>query len=82
MRNKNFQQNRVFDSNSLSAIIKQEGGVVLEQGGYFVKPYTHSQMYKMIEQNIIDLKVLDGLFELGKDMAEFASEIYVNVRRA
>lgn len=36
----------------------------------------------MIEENIIDLRVLEGLYELGKDMAEFASEIYVNVRKA
>lgn len=32
MRNKNLQQSRVFDSNSLSDIIKQEGGIVLEEG--------------------------------------------------
>lgn len=82
MRNKNLQQSRVFDSNSLSDIIKQEGGIVLEEGGYFVKPFTHSQMHRMIEENIIDLRVLEGLYELGKDMAEFASEIYVNVRKA
>ena len=78
-RNIQMQQHTVFDMNSLINIMSETGFDVIEQGQYFLKPFSHSQMAKMIEFNIIDEKILDGLYEMGKE--NFGSEIYVNARR-
>lgn len=44
------------------------------------KPFSHKQMYAMVEKRIIDEAVMDGLYELGNHMPEYGSEIYVNCK--
>ena len=79
-RNIEFQQHSVFSIDSLCSIAEECGFMILESGSYFPKPFTHDQMYRMIQTDIIDEKVLDGLFGLGKYLPEYGSEIYVNVK--
>ena len=79
-RNTILQQHAIFDMRELVNLVSEMGFVILEQGQYFLKPFSHSQMQKMMELEIIDEKVLDGLYEMGK--TNFGSEIYVNVRIA
>ena len=79
-RNKHYQQNNVYDINCLSGSLEKAGFSELERGTYFVKPFTHAQMYQMMNQNIIDKSVLDGLYELGKVLKDFGSEIYINAK--
>jgi len=74
-----LQQNMVFDMGKLVGLINQYGFEVIEKGGYFVKPFSHMQMQKMLECGIIDKKILDGLYEL-KELEEFGSEIYINMK--
>ena len=62
-------------------ILEDNGFEIINSGSYFVKPFTHSQMYEMMCKSIIDEKVLDGLYEMTEYMPEMGSEIYVNVRR-
>lgn len=76
--NIDFQQNNVFDKNSLEKNVNDNGLQVIEFGGYFLKPFSHKQMYEMMQKRIVDEKVLDALYELGKRMPELCSEIYVN----
>lgn len=76
--NIDFQQNNVFDKNSLEKTVNDNGLQVIEFGGYFLKPFSHKQMYEMMQKKVVDEKVLDGLYELGKRMPELCSEIYVN----
>lgn len=76
-----LQQNRVFDINSLEKIVIDNGFEVVEKGSYFIKPYTHAQMQKMMDQNIIDTKVLDGLYNMIKYFPDFGSEIYINFKK-
>ena len=52
---------------------------IIDKGGYFIKPFSHSQMAKMLEYEIIDEKSLEGLYNL-KVLEEFSSEIFVNVK--
>lgn len=82
-RNIKLQQNRVYDMNSLISDIKQvfPTFTMLENGSYFVKPFTHHQMGKLLTNEIIGKEVLDGLYNLIKYMPEFGSEIYVNFRK-
>jgi len=74
-----LQQNMVFDMDRLVSLLQNYGFEIIEKGGYFVKPFSHNQMQKMLECGIIDKRVLDGLYEL-KELEEFSSEIFVNVR--
>lgn len=73
-----MQQNVVFDKHSLRQIVEDNGLHVIEEGGIFIKPFSHSQMQSIYEKGIIDERVLDGLYDLAKYMPEYASEIYVN----
>lgn len=75
-----FQQNNVFDMESLEKIVINNGLNVLERGSFFVKPFSHAQMYEMMKQGILNDQVLDGLYQLGEVMPAFGSEIYVNCR--
>lgn len=79
-KNIDLQQNNVFDSNKLKRIAESNGFEVMEEGSFFIKPFTHDQMFQMMEEGIISEAVLDALYELGKYMPEFGSEIYVNCR--
>lgn len=80
-RNILYQQHSVFDIEGLKNILEDNGFEIINSGSYFVKPFTHSQMYEMMCKSIIDEKVLDGLYEMTEYMPEMGSEIYVNVRR-
>ena len=75
-----LQQNSVFDKNSLNKIVMDNGLEVFEDGAIFMKPFSHIQMYKMMQYGILDEVVLDGLYMLGEHIPEFGSEIYVNCK--
>ncbi len=77
-RNKSLTQFRVFDRESLKEAVETAGFAIEDQGGYFVKPFTHAQM-QMIRP-MLTADVLDGLWGLGQELPELASEIYVNAR--
>lgn len=78
--NKIMQQNTNFDMEMLHAIIEANGMCVIEDGSYFIKPFSHRQMWEMLEKKIINEDVLDGLYKLSQYMPQFGSEIYVNCR--
>lgn len=77
-RNTALSQHRVYDMRSLKSDLTAAGLSVIEEGGYFVKPFTHGQMEKIAA--VIGDQVLDGLFQLGREMPKLASEIYVEAR--
>lgn len=79
-RNANLMQSRVYDMQSLKAGLTKAGLSVTGEGGYLVKPFTHAQMEKI--RPVIGDRVLDGLFKLGVEMPELASEIFVEAHRA
>ena len=76
-RNRKLAQYRVFDSDALIDLVESVGFRIVEKGGYFVKPFTHAQMESI--SSIMSDKMLDGLWKLGREMPELASEIYVNL---
>lgn len=77
---KKMQQNSTFDIDSLSKFVADLGFIVVERGGYFPKLFTHSQMAKMLQYEIIDEKILDGIYGLGKYLPDFGSEVYVECK--
>lgn len=78
--NIDFQQHTVYDKNSLKKIMMDSGFEIVEESAFFVKPFSHKQMYYMMKTGILNEEVLDGLYVLGNHMPEFASELYVNCR--
>lgn len=79
-RNRELAQYRVFDMGGLIKLAERTGFRVVEQGGYFLKPFTHAQMEAL--SGILSRKMLDGLWQLGREAPELASEIYVNLKAA
>lgn len=77
-----LQQTSVFNLQTLKDLICESicGVEILDQGSYFVKPFTHGQMEQLLSTGIIEKKVLDGLYELVDYLPEFGSEIFVNFR--
>ena len=81
LRNIALQQNRVYDLTGLMRAVAQGGFEVLSSGSYFIKPFTHDQMQKMMREGIIDRSVLEGLYLLGEEVEGLlGSEIYVICR--
>lgn len=80
-RNVLLQQKHVFSLKSLKEIVAGLGWEILDSGSYFLKPFTHHQMHKILQENIIDLSTLDGLYNMGEsNIADLGSEIYVNIK--
>ena len=77
-RNEQFQQHRVFDLETLSLLIQLAGGEIMDRGSYFVKPFTHEQMMKCLDNGIISEAVMEGMNKMIEYMPELGSEIYVN----
>lgn len=73
-----LQQFSVFDMDMLRNLTSEVGFKIIESGSYFVKPFTHKQMEELLENDIIDERVLEGFYNLIKWMPDYGSEIYVN----
>lgn len=75
-RNKALQQYRNYDRDTLRADVERAGLSVREEGGYFLKPFTHAQMESVTES--VGAAIIPGLWQLGRELPDLASEIYVN----
>ena len=78
---KNMQQFHTFDIQSLKSVVTSCGFDIIDEGSYFLKPFTHSQMAWLKEINFLDEKMLMGFYELTSIFPDNGSEIYVNVKR-
>ncbi|MFA5370487.1 MAG: class I SAM-dependent methyltransferase [Sideroxydans sp.] len=78
-RNVTLSQYHVFDAASLHSLVDKVGLDSVDAGGYFIKPFTHSQMEKVIDD--VGEEVLEGLWHMGAKSPELASEIFVNAKR-
>jgi 2-polyprenyl-3-methyl-5-hydroxy-6-metoxy-1,4-benzoquinol methylase len=73
-----FQQFSTFSIDSLKELLANRQFKIIESGSYFIKPFIHNQMNMMLTSNIIDSKILDGLYKLTKYIPEYGSEIFVD----
>lgn len=74
-RNRALDQYRLYDLDSLVGLLESTGFVVETTGGYFLKPFTHSQMDGL---DFVSDEMLAGLYDLGAELPDLAAEIYVN----
>jgi len=77
-RNQALMQYHVFDLPQLTKILICSGFAVQESGGYFLKPFSHVQMAKI--KAVLTRTVLDGLWVLGRQYPQFATEIFINAK--
>ncbi len=76
-----LQQHSVFDLTSLCELINRVASAeILEQGSYFLKPFTHAQMKGCLDNGIIDRGILDGLYRMTEYMPTLGSEIFIDYR--
>ena len=78
---KNMQQSHLFDINKLSNILINNNFEILDAGSYFIKPFTHYQMQKIIDINLLPKVFLEGLYGMISYIPDLGSEIYVNVKK-
>ncbi len=76
-----LQRKSTFDLRSLSDFVRQAGFEVDSSGSYFLKPFTHEQMQQMLDQGVIDVRVLDALFDVNEEFSDLGAEIFVNLKR-
>jgi SAM-dependent methyltransferase len=65
---------RVYSRETLDADLEAAGFELVERGGVFLKPFSNGQMESL------ETEVVEGLFELGKDLPSLCSELYAVAR--
>lgn len=79
-RQTRFQQHSTFTVESLTSLVESTGYKVLEIGTFFIKPFTHEQMQRILDQKIIDSRVLMGLNAMSDALPTMGAEIYTNLK--
>jgi len=74
-----FQRNTRFDRDTFHRTLAAAGFRIVEDGSYFVKPFTHHQMQQMLDAGIIDQRVIDGLDRLADLLPALGAELFANV---
>ena len=76
-RNIELQQNYNFSTDTLKKMIMNLSKKVeiTKLSTFFLKPFTHDQMFLMFSEEIIDKKVIDGLYEVSSETEGLGSEI-------
>jgi hypothetical protein len=75
-----FQRHTRFDQQQLRALCESVGFEVLRESTYFIKPFTHRQMERLIDEGIVDANVVDGLVRMAKYAPDLGAEIAVELR--
>jgi SAM-dependent methyltransferase len=71
-----FQRRSVFDVNGFNELLIRSGFRILNYGSYFIKPFTHDQMNKLLNSEIIDKCSLIGLDKMIKYLPELGAELW------
>ena len=78
---KTLQQNSTFDLQSITEMVEKAGFCVIAEGTYFPKVFTHGQMQKLMDMNVINEQILDGFYRMEKYLPQFGSELYVQLQK-
>ena len=76
-----MQQKSVFSLKSLKTLFTEEGFKIIDSGSFFIKPFTHEQMSKVLKIKAFDPKILDGLNKMQKYMPNLGSEIFIDIKK-
>lgn len=73
-----MQQRGIYDAEGLEAELRAAGFAVRERGSLFVKPFTHGQMQRLLDDGFLTPQLLDGLDALAGLMPDLGSELWVD----
>lgn len=77
---KKMQQSHTFDLSALGELVASAGFKVIEQGSFFIKPFTHGQMAALQAAGVLTDAILNGLYAMSKHLPECGSEIFMNIQ--
>jgi SAM-dependent methyltransferase len=77
-----LQQQRIYDPASLERELAAAGLTVRERGSILVKPFTHAQMQRLVDDRFLTPELLDGLDRLAEVLPELGSEIWADAEPA
>lgn len=75
-RDLRFGHRGVFDRDSLRALLEESGFKVIRDGSFFVKPFTHDQMHRIVQQEIVPHSLIEGLYRLSRHFPEHGCELF------
>lgn len=75
-----MQSSRTYDMELLQKEVTRAGFYVVDEGSYFLKPFTHQQMKECIGAGIINADVMKGLEGVIRFFPNSGAEIYVNIK--
>jgi 2-polyprenyl-3-methyl-5-hydroxy-6-metoxy-1,4-benzoquinol methylase len=75
-----MQQSVTYDAELLTKALRKAGFTVEETGSFFIKPFTHAQMAGLQAGGMLDARMLEGLYGLGRHLPEHGSELYAIAR--
>lgn len=79
---KRFERTTRFDAARFRGLLERAGFEVVQFGTYFIKPFSHSQMEKLIDGKIVSREIISGLEKLAAHLPDFGAEMFADVRRA
>jgi SAM-dependent methyltransferase len=77
-----LQQPRVYDAAGLDRELERAGFRVVDRGSILVKPFTHAQMQRLVDEGFLTEQMLEGLDRLTDVLPELGSEIWVDAEPA
>jgi SAM-dependent methyltransferase len=79
-RQLHYQQHHTFDVDSLKGLVTEAGFELLQVETFFIKPFTHIQMQTLMDDGLMDERMLKGLYSLSEDLPDMGAEIVANAR--
>ena len=76
-----YQRHSTFNLDSLKNIVNECGFQVIDSGSYFFKPFNNAKFQKLIEENLIDENLLNGLYKMTNYFPDYGAEIYINCKK-
>ncbi|KFM22225.1 Trans-aconitate 2-methyltransferase protein [Marine Group I thaumarchaeote SCGC AAA799-B03] len=80
---KSLGHTTVYDLEMLKELAEKSGLEIIDSGGFFLKPFANYQMKQIFETNLWNDEkerqdYFDALFEVGKEISQYASTIFIN----
>jgi acetyltransferase-like isoleucine patch superfamily enzyme len=71
-----FNRKNVFDLETFNKLLATNKFKIIENGSYFVKPFSHEQMDRLLNCKIINKNFLDGLDKMIDFMPNLGAELW------
>jgi ubiquinone/menaquinone biosynthesis C-methylase UbiE len=77
---KRFQRKSRYDMTNFRIILNDNGYQIIEEGTYFLKPFTSTQLEEIYNKKIIGENVIRALSDMIEYIPDMGAEMYANVK--